>query len=76
MIESLLGRHAKNETNFFIHDYLPEDPMLLNGKLKELENLIMAFNAKGRMKKEGTESYGADFCVKKIEWSLRNVLKV
>ena len=76
MIESLLGRHAKNETSFFIHDYLPEDPILLNGKLKELENLMMAFNAKGRMKKEGNDFYGAYFCVKKFEWSLRNVLKV
>jgi transcriptional regulator with XRE-family HTH domain len=74
MIDSLLGEHRKEETTFFIHDYLPEDIVLLRGKIRELENLMQTCNVRGAMQPEKARSYGSYFCLKPFEWDLRDLL--
>ena len=75
MIDSLLGYHDKQDTSFFIHSYLPEDMVLLKGKLKEFENLLLSCNARGIHRPEDTVSYGFYRCFKPFEWSLRSELR-
>jgi transcriptional regulator with XRE-family HTH domain len=74
MIESLLGEHVKTEMSFYIHDYLPEDVILLRAKIKELENLMHACNVRGGLKPESATSFGSYICFKQFEWDLREVL--
>lgn len=75
MIEAFLGDHPKNEISFYIHDYLPEDIVLLRGKLKELESLLLTCNVRAGMQHERAESFGVYLCLKKFEWNLREILK-
>jgi len=75
MIESFLGEHSKSETSFFVHGYLPEDVVLLKGKIKELENLMLTCNARGSNNIDATKSYGAYIRLKEFEWDVRDVLR-
>lgn len=75
MIESFLGDHPKELIKFYIHDYLPEDVILLKGKLRELENLMETCNARGRARVEATRSFGSYLALKEFEWDVRQVLR-
>jgi transcriptional regulator with XRE-family HTH domain len=70
MIASLLGEHAKEETTFLIHDYLPEDAALIQTRIKELEKLMNLCNAKSGSSGSAA-SYGVYVKFKKFEWDLR-----
>jgi transcriptional regulator with XRE-family HTH domain len=74
MIDSFLGDHPKTEVSFHIHDYLPEDVILLRGKFRELENLMHACNARAKMQTEEKISYGSYLCLRSFAWDLRGTL--
>lgn len=73
MISSLLGEHAKAETTFLIHDYLPEDLSLIQTRMKDLEHLMNACNARSAGNPAAI-SYGTYMTLKKFEWDLRDSL--
>lgn len=74
MIDGLLGIHDKKDSTFYIHSYLPDDLVLLKGKLKEIDNLLLACNARAIHRPEETISYGFYRCFKPFEWNLRSEL--
>lgn len=57
-----------------IHNYLPEDVVLLKGKIRELENFMLTCNARGNTSTGFVKSYGSYLCLKEFEWNLRKVL--
>lgn len=73
MIQSLLGYHEKTETTFLIHDYLPEDVLLIQARIRELERLMEACNLRSAGHLAAT-SYGTYIAFKKFEWDLRTSL--
>ena len=75
MIETFLGEHPKRETTFYIHDYLPEDLILLKGKISELERLMETCNSRASAREDSTKSYGVYLSIKPFEWNIRDVLR-
>lgn len=73
MISSLLGDHNKAETTFLIHDYVPEDLSLIQARMKDLEQLMIACNARSTGNSAAI-SYGTYMTFKKFEWDLRDSL--
>ncbi len=74
MITSLLGNHAKADTTFFIHDYLPEDLKSIEMKITQLEKEMLSCNARGRLSPAASSSFGSYICLKPFEWDIRNEL--
>jgi transcriptional regulator with XRE-family HTH domain len=74
MIESFLGEHAKSETTFLVHDYLPEDAALIKARIKDLEKLMNVCNGRSGSA-ASSDSYGGYIAFKKFEWDLRSSLE-
>jgi transcriptional regulator with XRE-family HTH domain len=70
ILNDFIGKHEKENTNFYIHDYSDEDLAAIKSKLNELENFLKIVNKRTQKSSKSSQSYGAYFALKKFQWSM------
>jgi len=75
VLNGFVGSHEKENTIFYLHNYLDEDLVTIKSKLQDLENFLKLVNKRTLKNSKSSQSYGAYFALKKFQWSMDKYLE-
>lgn len=75
ILESFLGKFAKDNSSFHMHEYLKQDVPIIQSKLEEMEKFLVLANKRASRSKSDKTSYGSFIAFRKFDLGLTDLLK-
>lgn len=74
ILRSFLEKEQKNESHFFLHDYLPEDRDEIARKIQELIEFAKRANSRAKFRTDNTKSAGLYISLQNFRWVIDKYL--